>query len=62
MDKLEAFASHFGPDFYGLARNTETITLVREDWTLPSSLTFGEQELIPLRAGETLRWRLENRP
>lgn len=62
LDKLEAFASHFGPDFYGLPRNTETITLVREDWTLPASLSFGEHELIPLRAGETLRWRLENRP
>lgn len=61
LDKLEAFASHFGPDFYGLPRNTDTITLIREDWTLPSSLSFGEHELIPLRAGETLHWRLENR-
>ncbi|WP_417661332.1 dihydroorotase [Pseudomonas sp.] len=58
LDKLEAFASLNGPDFYGLPRNTETITLVREDWNVPASLPFGEQTVIPLRAGETLRWRL----
>jgi dihydroorotase len=58
LDKLEAFASLNGPGFYGLPRNTETITLVREDWTAPASLPLGEQTVIPLRAGETLRWRL----
>ena len=58
LDKLEAFASQHGPDFYGLPRHGETITLVREDWTAPSTLPFGEQQVIPLRAGETLRWRL----
>ena len=58
LDKLEGFASHFGPDFYGLPRNTDTITLVREAWAAPASLPFGEQTVIPLRAGETLRWRL----
>ncbi|WP_339487580.1 dihydroorotase [Pseudomonas sp. EL_65y_Pfl2_R95] len=58
LDKLEAFASLNGPDFYGLPRNTETITLVRDDWNVPTSLPFGEQTVIPLRAGETLRWRL----
>ncbi|SNR81194.1 dihydroorotase [Pseudomonas segetis] len=58
LDKLEAFASLNGPDFYGLARNTETITLVRDDWNVPASLPFGEQTVTPLRAGETLRWRL----
>ncbi|MNZ51280.1 Dihydroorotase [compost metagenome] len=58
LDKLEAFASFHGPDFYGLPRNTDSITLVREEWQAPASLHFGEQELIPLRAGETLRWRL----
>jgi dihydroorotase len=58
LDKLEAFASRNGPDFYGLPRNTDSITLVREDWTAPASLLLGEQTVIPLRAGETLRWRL----
>ncbi|MFC3606679.1 dihydroorotase [Stutzerimonas tarimensis] len=61
LHRLEAFASHFGPDFYGLARNTEQVTLVREDWTVPAQLPFGDRQVVPLRAGETLRWRLENR-
>ena len=57
LDKLEGFASCFGPDFYGLPRNTDTITLIREDNTVPQSFAYGEHELTPLRAGETLRWR-----
>lgn len=58
LDKLEGFASLNGPRFYGLPANTDRITLVREDWTAPTSLPFGELTVIPLRAGETLRWRL----
>ena len=58
LDKLEAFASLNGPRFYGLAPSTEQITLVREEWTAPTSLPFGELNVIPLRAGEKLRWRL----
>lgn len=58
LDKLEAFASHFGPDFYNLPRNQDSITLVREPWTVPASLAFGEQQLVPLRAGDTLNWRV----
>lgn len=58
LDKLEGFASFFGPDFYGLPRHSDTITLVREDWQAPASLPFGDQQVIPLRAGETLRWKL----
>ena len=58
LDKLEAFASLNGPRFYGLPANTDRITLVREEWTAPTSLPFGELTVIPLRAGETLRWRL----
>ena len=58
LDKLECFASHFGADFYGLPRNQDSITLVREPWTVPDSFAFAEQELIPLRAGETLNWRV----
>ncbi|MHB0817263.1 dihydroorotase [Stutzerimonas stutzeri] len=59
LDRLEPFASHFGADFYGLPRNTEQITLVREPWSVPGNLPFGEHNLVPLRAGETLQWRLE---
>lgn len=58
LDKLEGFASCFGPDFYGLARNTDTITLLREDWVAPTELHFGDQTLVPLRAGEKIRWRV----
>jgi len=58
LDKLEAFASFFGADFYGLPRNVGTLTLKREAWTVPERFTFGEAELKPLGAGETLRWRV----
>jgi len=57
LDKLEAFASFNGPAFYGLPRNTGTLTLTREDWELPAELPYGDTTLVPLRAGETLRWR-----
>ncbi len=53
LDKLEAFASFYGADLYGLPRHTDTITLVREDWVVPESLPFGEAEIKPLRGGET---------
>jgi dihydroorotase len=59
LDKLEGFASHYGADFYGLPRNTETVTLKREAWTLPESLPFGDALIKPLRAGETLNWKLQ---
>jgi dihydroorotase len=58
LDKLEGFASFHGPDFYGLPRNSGTITLQRESWTPPDSFAFGEAELKPLRAGEALPWKL----
>jgi dihydroorotase len=58
LDKLESFASHHGPDFYGLPRNHERITLRREPWTLPESVPFGDALLKPLRGGETVNWRL----
>jgi dihydroorotase len=58
LDQLEAFASFNGPAFYGLPRNTGTVTLRREDWTLPESVPFGDAQLKPLRGGETLSWRL----
>jgi dihydroorotase len=59
LDKLEAFASFNGPDFYGLPRNRGTVTLKREPWTLPESVPFGEATLKPLRGGETLNWKLQ---
>ena len=58
LDKLEAFASHHGPDFYGLPRNTGSVTLKRQPWTLPETLPFGDALIKPLRAGDTLNWKL----
>lgn len=58
LDKLEAFASFNGADFYGLPRNTDTITLVRESWTMPEQLPLAEGTIVPLKAGETVHWRM----
>ena len=60
LDKLEGFASFYGADFYGLARNTEQITLVKESWTVPTSLPFADDALVPLWAGQTLHWKLSS--
>lgn len=59
LPRLEAFASHFGADFYGLPRNTDTITLVKSPWTAPAAYPFGDDSLVPWRAGEPLAWQLE---
>jgi dihydroorotase len=58
LDLLEGFASHHGADFYGRARNEGEIVLVREEWTVPTTYAFGDHEVVPLRAGETIRWRV----
>ena len=58
LDKLEGFASEFGAQFYGLPLNRDTITLVREEWRVPERARFGDEELVPLRAGETIPWKL----
>ena len=58
LDKLEAFASFNGADFYGLPRNTGRITLTRETWTPPESFAFGQAQLKPLGSGESLPWRM----
>ena len=58
LDRLEAFASFNGPDFYRLPRNTGRVTLVREPWEAPAEVAFGDATLVPLRAGEQLAWRL----
>jgi len=58
LDKLEQFSSFSGPDFYGLPRNTTSITLEKTPWLVPDSLPFGDETLIPLCAGETLSWNI----
>ncbi|MCK5865918.1 dihydroorotase [Marinobacter adhaerens] len=58
LDKLEAFASFNGPDFYGLPRNTDTITLIRDPWTMPAELPLADGTIVPLKAGETVHWKL----
>jgi dihydroorotase len=58
LDRLEGFASHYGADFYGLPRNSDSITLVRSPWQTPSSVKLGSEEMTPLWAGETLQWQV----
>ncbi len=59
LDKLEAFASFYGADFYGLARNKHTITLEKKNWTIPSYYGVGENLITPLKARETLSWKIQ---
>ncbi|MGB6604621.1 MAG: dihydroorotase [Steroidobacteraceae bacterium] len=61
LDRLEAFASVHGADFYGLPRNTGSLTLTDEPWEVPVHYPFGDDALVPLRAGERLPWRLAGR-
>jgi dihydroorotase len=58
LNQLEAFASFHGPDFYGLPRNTDTITLRKDNWTVPEHYSLGDDKVIPLNAGGTLNWSL----
>ncbi|MDI9245151.1 dihydroorotase [Marinobacter sp. CHS3-4] len=58
LDKLEAFASFNGPDFYGLPRNQDTVTLVKKPWQMPETLPLAGGEIVPLRAGEELKWQV----
>jgi dihydroorotase len=58
LPRLEAFASEFGPRFYGLPLNEGTVTLERRDWEVPLDFAFGDDRLVPLRAGTRLAWRL----
>ncbi|MFG6100138.1 dihydroorotase [Leptothoe sp. ISB3NOV94-8A] len=58
LDKLEAFASFHGPDFYQLPRNTQQITLVKTTWRIPDQVPLTESELVPLRAGEEMTWQM----
>jgi len=56
LDRLDAFAGEHGPRFYGLPPNEDTVTLVAEPWTVPASYPFGDDTVVPLCAGETVRW------
>jgi len=58
LDKLEAFASFYGADFYGLPRNADQITLVKDAWTVPAEIAFADEVLVPLRAGQTVAWKM----
>lgn len=58
LDKLEAFASFNGPDFYNLPRNSDTITLEKNSWDVPESLSFGNDKVVPIRGGEQLLWKV----
>jgi len=59
LDRLEGFASRHGPAFYGLPENSGTVTLVRREWVVPERLRFGSDELVPLRAGESIAWSVD---
>jgi dihydroorotase len=61
LDRLEAFASRHGPDFYGLPRNATRVTLRKAPWRVPDALEFGADRLVPLRAGESVAWSVEPR-
>ncbi len=58
LDKLESFASFYGADFYGLPRNTDQITLLKTAWNVPESITFAADILVPLRAGQSIAWKM----
>ena len=58
LDKLEAFASFYGADFYGLPRNKDKITLEKTSWLVPNELELGDESLVPLRAGQHIHWKL----
>ncbi len=59
LENLEAFASHNGPDFYGLPRNNDTVTLTKEEWDVPSTMPFGSDIVVPIRGGETIQWKVK---
>ncbi|SEF83359.1 dihydroorotase [Vibrio hangzhouensis] len=59
LENLEAFASHNGPDFYGVPRNTDTITLEKAEWNVPETMPFGSDIVVPIRGGETVSWKVK---
>ncbi|NIY90650.1 dihydroorotase [Vibrio diazotrophicus] len=58
LENLEAFASHNGPDFYGVPRNTDTVTLTKASWEVPASMPFGGETVVPIRSGEAIQWQV----
>jgi dihydroorotase len=58
LDKLEGFASHFGADFYNLPINSDTLTLNKEDWPVPTEMPFAGDVIVPIKAGEVIRWQV----
>ncbi len=58
LERLEGFASHFGADFYGLPYNKDTVTLTENNWPIPAFLSFGEDQLVPVRGGSLIRWQV----
>ncbi|MEZ8140799.1 dihydroorotase [Enterovibrio sp. FF113] len=59
LDNLEAFASFNGPDFYGLPRNSDTVTLTKEEWAVPDTMPFGSDIVVPIRGGESINWKVK---
>ncbi|GAD79993.1 dihydroorotase [Vibrio ezurae] len=59
LEHLEAFASHNGPDFYNLPRNSDTVTLVKEEWAVAETMPFGSDIVVPIKGGETISWKVE---
>ncbi|MDF2444833.1 MAG: pyrC3 [Moraxellaceae bacterium] len=60
LDRLEGFASFHGPDFYGLPRHKDRITLVKEEWAVPETYAFGENVVVPIRAGAAITWKVQS--
>lgn len=60
LDKLQGFASHYGADFYNLPRNSDKVTLIKKEWNVPDTLQFGNEDLVPLRAGNIVHWQLQD--
>ncbi|WP_072670731.1 dihydroorotase [Vibrio injensis] len=59
LENLAAFASYNGPDFYGLPRNTDTVTLTKQAWSVPNTMPFGNNMVVPIRAGESIHWTVK---
>ncbi|WP_162047823.1 dihydroorotase [Vibrio taketomensis] len=59
LENLEAFASHNGPDFYGVARNSDTVTLTKEEWAVPATMPFGSDVVVPIKGGESVTWTVK---
>jgi len=61
LDNLESFASFNGPDFYGLPRNKDTVTLIKETWKVPATMPFGDETVIPIKANEFVTWKVNDK-